>query len=134
MQRSTHVQRTTGGERPLGVTILAILAAIGGVLGLLGSLAFLGILGSGGALFMVAGLALLVISVLYLAFAYGAWTLQPWGWALGVGLAVASIVLTLLQLTQNMTTIGSALISIVISGVILYYLFQPDVKAAFGRS
>jgi hypothetical protein len=126
------MQQTTR-ERPLGITILAILAAIGGVLGLLGGLGMMALFGAGG-LFMILGLVTLVVSVLYLAFAYGAWTLQPWGWTLGVALAVISIVITLLQLTQGMTNFVSALISIAISGVILYYLFQPDVKAAFGRS
>lgn len=133
MQQPSTPPPTTS-QRPLGVTILAILAAVGGILGLLGSLAWLGLLGAGGGIYMILGLALLVTSVLYLAFAYGAWTLQPWGWTLGVGLSVASIVITLLQVTQNMQTLVGALISIAISGVILYYLFQPDVKAAFGRS
>ena len=127
------MQQPSTRERPLGITILAILAAIGGVLGLLGGLGMMALFGAGG-LFMILGLVTLVVSILYLAFAYGAWTLQPWGWTLGVGLAITSIVITLLQLTQGMTNIVSALISIAISGVILYYLFQPDVKAAFGRS
>ena len=76
----------------------------------------------------------LVVSILYLLFAYGAWTLKPWGWTLGVGLAVASVVITLIGLTQGTQELVGALISLAISGVILYYLFQPDVKAAFGRT
>jgi hypothetical protein len=132
MQQPSPQQPTTR-ERPLGITILAILAAIAGVLGLLGSLGLMALSGLGG-LFLIIGLVTLVLSVLYLAFAYGAWTLQPWGWTLGVGISVASIVITLIQLTQGQSTIVSALISIAISGVILYYLFQPDVKAAFGRA
>jgi hypothetical protein len=124
----------TTRERPLGVTILAILAAIGGVLGLLGSVALLGLFSAAGGLFMILGLVSIVLSVLYLVFAYGAWTLQPWGWTLGVGLAAASVVLTLIGLTQGTQELVGALISLAISGVILYYLFQPDVKAAFGRT
>lgn len=121
-------------ERPLGVTILAILAAIGGVLGLLGSLALLGFFSAAGGLVLILGLVTLVLSVLYLVFAYGAWTLQPWAWTLGVGLTVASIIFTVIGLTQGTQELVSALISLVISGVILYYLYQPDVKAAFGRA
>lgn len=121
-------------ERPLGVTILAILAAVGGVLGLLGSVALLGLFTAAGGFFMILGIVSLVLSVLYLIFAYGAWTLQPWGWSLGVGLAAASVVLTLIGLTQGTQEIVGAIISLAISGVILYYLFQPDVKAAFGRT
>lgn len=124
----------TTRERPLGITILAVLAAIAGILGLLGSVALLGVLAASGGMFMILGLITLVLSVLYLAFAYGAWTLQPWGWTLGVGLSIASIVITLLGLTQGTQELVSTLINLAISGVILYYLFQPDVKAAFGRS
>lgn len=120
--------------RPLGITILAILAAIAGVLGLLGSLLILGLLMAAGGIFLILGLVSLVLSILYLMFAYGAWTLKPWAWTLGVGLSVASIVLTLIGLTQGTQELVGALISLVISGVILYYLFQPDIKAAFGRA
>jgi hypothetical protein len=128
------MQQPSTRERPLGVTILAILAAVGGVLGLLGSVALLGLFSAAGGLFMILGLLSLVLSVLYLVFAYGAWTLQSWGWTLGVGLAAASVVITLIGLTQGTQELVGALISLAISGVILYYLFQPDVKAAFGRS
>lgn len=129
------MQQPTTRERPLGVTILAILAAVGGVLGLLGSVALLGLSGAtgvgGGVLW---GLIGLVLAVAYLAFAYGAWSLQPWGWSLGVGIAAAGILWALYWFTQPGGNIVSLLINVAISGVILYYLFQPDVKAAFGRS
>ena len=70
-------QQPSTSERPLGVTILAVLAAIRGVLGLLGSLVLIGIGGSvlGGG-FAIFGLIALILSVLYLVFAYGAWTLK----------------------------------------------------------
>lgn len=114
-------------QRPLGITILAILAAVAGVLGLLGSLTLMGF-GLG-----IFGIVLLLLSVLYLVFAFGAWTLKPWAWALGVGIAVVSAVWAVFWLTQGADAV-STLINLVISGVILYYLFQPDVKAAFGRT
>lgn len=122
------------GRRPTGVTVLAVLAAIGGVIGLLGSLGMMGLASLGGGFLAILGVLLLVLSVAYLAFAYGAWSLRPWAWSLGIGLSVGSIVLTLLQLTQGATDIVGALISIAISGVILYYLFTPQVKAAFGKA
>jgi len=120
------MQQPSTSARPLGVTILAILAAVSGVLGLLFSLPLLALLG----VFALIGLAL---SILYLVFAWGAWTLQAWGWTLGVGLAAAGILWALYWLTQGADVV-STVISLVISGVILYYLFQPDVKAAFGRA
>jgi hypothetical protein len=131
----------TTGVRPQGVTILAILAAIGGVLGLLGSLALIGIggiaAGAGGGFlsgFMaIFGIVVLAQSVLLLAFAYGAWTLQPWAWMLGVAAIAIGLVINALFIL-NGSEIASQIISIVISVVILYYLFTPAVKAAFGRA
>lgn len=113
-------------ERPLGITILAVLAAVGGVFGLVGALGLF-------AFAPLWGLISLALAVAYLAFAYGAWTLQPWGWTLGVALAAAGILWALFWFTQGQNIV-STLISLAISGVILYYLYQPDVKAAFGRS
>lgn len=131
----TQPAPTTTRERPLGVTIIAILAAIGGILGLLGSLAVLGISGAagvgGGVLW---GIIFLVLAVASLAFAYGAWSLKPWAWTLGVGLAVLNVLMALYWFTQPGGSIVSLIISLAINGVILYYLFQADVKAAFGRT
>jgi hypothetical protein len=118
---------TATTARPTGVTILAVLAAIGGLLLLLGSLALLATL-------PLFGIITLVLAVLYLGLAWGLWTLQPWAWMLGVGLSIISIVLTILQLLQGQQNIVGALISVAISGVILYYLYTPGVKAAFGRA
>jgi hypothetical protein len=144
VQQSTQptqpTQPTQAGTRPTGITVLAILAAIGGVFALLGGLALIGLGGlasaSGvGGFAVIIGLLLLVLGVLQLVLAYGFWGLKPWAWTLGVGLQVASVVLSLLQFLNNTGGgITSLIISIVISGVILYYLFQPHVKAAFGRS
>ena len=75
--------------RPTGITILAVLSAIGGVLGLLGGVALLGLGGvaagaTGNAAFFglgaLAGIITVAISIGQLAFAYGAWSLQPWAW------------------------------------------------------
>lgn len=126
--------------RPLGVTILAILAAIAGVLGLLGSLLILaagGIVGAAGGgalggLFGIIGILTLILAIAYLAFAFGAWTLKPWAWMLGLVAGGVGIALGVLQLFGG-DMIGP-LISIVINGAIIYYLMTPEVKTAFGRA
>ena len=124
------------GARPQGITILAVLAAIGGVLGVLGSIALIGIGGAVGTnvggMAMLLGLVALVLSVMELAFAYGAWTLKPWGWMLGIVVAVISLVSSLINVVSG-GSITSQVISIAIAIVILYYLNTPNVKAAFGR-
>lgn len=131
---------TATGQRPTGVTVLAILAAIAGVLGIFGGTLFLisgpvvavatdsaelGVLGS------VIGAVWLITAVAYLLFAWGAWGLQPWAWTLGIIIAAVSIVLGVVQLFSGDF---SAIVSILIAGGITYYLFQPEVKAAFGRT
>jgi hypothetical protein len=127
-------------QRPTGITIIAILSAIGGVFGLLASLALLGLgavvgaaTGLGGLTF-VAGLIVLAYSVLSLVLAYGFWTLKPWGWTLGVGVQGLGIVQAVLQFANNTSQIASLVIGVGIAAFILWYLFQPSIKAAFGRS
>jgi hypothetical protein len=131
---------TAAGQRPTGVTVLAILAAIAGVFGILGGLAIL--MGSAalgvatgsaslGALGSVIGAMLLITSIAYILFAWGAWGLQPWAWTLGIIIAAVSIVLGVFQLFNGQP---GSIISIAIAAGITYYLFRPEVKAAFGRT
>ena len=120
--------------RPTGITILAILAAIGGVLGLFGGfvLLFAGTVVFGG-LGAILGLAALAYAGLLVAFAYGAWTLQPWAWPLGVAGAIFGIVISILYIIGGQS-IASQALGIVVDGAILYYLNQPGIKALFGRA
>ncbi len=131
--------------RPTGVTILAILAAIGGVFGLLGGLAVIGVGGLAGGMIggaagaaigglaVIGGLVVLAVAVLELVLAYGFWNLRPWAWQLGVVLSAVNIVIAILGALGIVfsSSWGSALISIVISGVIIYYLNQPEIRRAF---
>ena len=128
-------------QRPTGVTILAILAAIGGVLGLLGGLALVGFGGLAGGLVgaaiggfvVISGLIILVLAVLELVLAYGFWTLQPWAWQLGVILSAVNILIQILGVLRIVfySDLSSALLSIIISGVIIYYLNQAEIRRVF---
>jgi hypothetical protein len=127
-------------QRPTGITILAVLAAIAGVLYILGGLALLtvGAVVSAtyalGGLAAIIGLIILVVGVLYIGLAYGFWGLKPWAWSLGVGLQVAGIILNIVQYVNNNANLVGTIIGIAIAAAIVYYLYQPSVKAAFGRS
>ena len=131
--------------RPIGVTVLAILAAIGGVLLILSGLTLAGISGAIadtglGGMATVVGFVVILVGVLYLVLTYGLWTLKPWAWTLGVGLQGASILLTIIQLIGQMlapsasSPIVGAVVALAIPTAILFYLFRPHVKAAFGRA
>jgi hypothetical protein len=121
-------------QRPMGVTILAVLAIIGGILELLGGL--LSLVGggvtatedaaTGGGLAMI-GVFIAILGALNLIFGFGALALKPWAWKFGVGLQIFAILAGLVQLPNS-------IVGIVINGLILYYLFRPNVKRIFGRA
>ena len=125
---------SASATRPTGITILAVLAAIGGVLGLFGGflVLFAGTVLFGG-LGAILGLAYLAYAGLFIAFAWGAWTMQPWAWALGVAGAVFGIVLAILFILGGSSILNQA-VGIVVDGAILYYLNQPSIKSLFGRA
>ena len=135
-------------QRPTGITILAVLAVIGGLFSLAvgGFMTFLGpMVGNemakqaadasaavyGGAM-MILGIGLLVHGLLQLVAAYGLFTLKGWGWMLAVLVQFLSLILNGLQVFQGQ--IGGAIAPVIIAAGILYYLFRPHVKAAFGRT
>ena len=128
-------------QRPTGVTILAILGIVFGALGILGAIGLIGggalIAGASGVsatLIIVLGVITLITSVLALAFGIGAWTLKPWAWTLGVANYIVSLVLSVIFIITGVSTIGGQILGIVIAAAILYYLFTPTVKQAFGRA
>jgi hypothetical protein len=133
----------------MGVTILAVLALIGGIFALIGGLGLIaggallgGIVGGSqgvalGGLAFIFGIVTLGVAVADIAFAYGAWTLKPWAWALGIIIGLFSlvwIVVTGLAGGDLVGAITSSIISIAIWGIVLWYLNTPDVKRAFGRA
>ena len=138
----------TQQQRPMGITILAVLAFIGGILGICGGLSgivgasFLGGLAASvgasnatalGGMLVVYSIIALAFAVVDLVFGFGAWTLKPWAWMLGMVLFGLNIVFQLVAVIAGWSTFGGVLISLVIAGVIIYYLLTPDVKKAFGR-
>ncbi len=137
---TTPPPATTG--RPLGITIMAIIAGIFGALGLLAGLALFGLSGLLGAVGgasvagqgMLSSLFALVTAILALAFAYGAWTLKPWAWPLGLAFAGFAVVSGVIGLASGDTDITGFVVGIAIAGFVAWYLMTPGVKAAFGRS
>lgn len=139
------MQGSVQRERPLGITILAVLAIIGGLFLLLGAIGLLaagGLVAAGGdsavsgalgGMAMIFGLGALVLAVLYLAFGFGAWTLKPWAWTLGVVSQGLGLLLSLVQIVMG-SPIQNHIVGILIAAAILFYLFQPNIKAAFGKA
>ncbi len=133
---------TTPTTRPTGITVLAVLTAIAGVLLLLGGFAavFGGALLGGvvnaplGGLVALIGVATLVLGAVYFFSAFGLWNLRIWAWQLAVIASIAQIVLTVIQYLGGAVGIGSVVIQVLISGLILWYLNQPPIRATFNRA
>lgn len=105
--------------RPTGVGILSLLAIIGSIVAILAAPGEFGVLA-------------LVIGGAQLAFGVGALLVRPWAWTLGVMLQVVSAVMTLVAMLGGGLTTGNG-VFLLISLAILYYLYQPDIRRAFGR-
>ncbi len=137
-------------KRPVGVTILAVIAIIYGIFSLL--LALLGLLGSAlaasGAVnvasrysvgtLVYATISDAVLGILYLVFGIGAFQLKGWAWTTGiVALAldvVRQIVGVVIIRGLSASKIVGASITLVIAALLLWYLFRPTVRAAFGKA
>ena len=145
---------TSAAYRPTGVLILAAVAVIVGVTDILAGLGDIGIAGGflsdhgfGGTIdgiMTVVGLALVAVGVLGLATGIGLWRGHNWAWlvtrlwasvCIVAGVVGAGVSLLGDTLTSQIlgTIIGSTGTAIVAAGV-LWYLYRPSVKAAFGRS
>jgi lysylphosphatidylglycerol synthetase-like protein (DUF2156 family) len=110
-------------NRPLGVTIIAILAILGGIGSLVGGIALVAII-------PILGAALIIIGLAYFGVAYGLWKGLKWAW-------IITLIVTIIAFISGLGSIivgnVGAVIPVIINGIIIYYLFQPNVKAYFGK-
>ncbi|HEV2315802.1 MAG TPA: DUF2127 domain-containing protein [Candidatus Acidoferrales bacterium] len=134
--------------RPTGVTILAVLSFLGAGLMLLvaaSMLLFQIAAGPGHALLgaplaamgAFAGIACLILAVLYLVNGIGLLKLRGWARLLTILLVLLGVVFEILGIVRAMAPMMMGLIVwdlilIAIDAWILMYLFKPHVKAAFG--
>jgi uncharacterized membrane protein HdeD (DUF308 family) len=108
-------------HRPLGVTIIAALTIIGGIIFLASGLVFL-IIGI--------GIILLALGIAYMVMAYGLWKGRGWAWTITLILSAIGIVVALVSIAAG--NVG-AIINIIIHGIVIYYLYRPNVKTFFGK-
>jgi hypothetical protein len=144
---------TSTTDRPTGVTAMAVVAGIAGAADILAGLGdigmgggFLGDLGFGATLDGImtgVGLVLVAVGALGLASAFGLWRGRNWAWliarlwaSLCIIAGIVGVALSLLSdriVTEILAAMIGAAIPAVIAAVVLWYLYQPNVKAAFGR-
>ena len=128
-------------ERPLGVVILAVLYVLEGLVMLLGAVgmmfagALLGSVGDEtgvgsllGAISAIVGVVLLIFAILAFLVAWGLYSGKGWARFIAIILAVLSLIIGLVSLVSLSWT---SAVQLVIAIIILYYLFQPRVKAFY---
>lgn len=136
-------------KRPTGVTILAVIAVIYGIFDLL--LALLGLLGSAllashvgaariqysAGTLAYATISDAVLGILYLVFGIGAFRFKGWAWTIGVAALVLEAVKEIAGIVIQGFKVGTIVLDgiiIVIALALLWYLFRPDVRGAFGKT
>ena len=144
---------TSTTVRPTGVTAMAVVAGIAGAADILAGLGdigmgggFLGDLGFGATLDGImtgVGLVLVAVGALGLATAFGLWRGRNWAWlvarlwaSLCIIVGIVGVALSLLSdriVTEILAAMIGAAVPAVVAAVVLWYLYQPNVKAAFGR-
>jgi hypothetical protein len=77
------------------------------------------------------GTVLVALAIVSFVVAYGLLKGRGWAWTV-------TIILSIISIVWNAITIATAanfggIVSIIISGIILYYLYRPHVKAYFGK-
>jgi hypothetical protein len=145
---------TTAVGRPTGVAVMAVIAVIAGIVDIATGVAniafgggFLSNVGFGATLdgiMMAVGVVLVLVGVLALATGFGLWSRRNWAWLVTrlwaslcvvVGLVSAGLSLFGDNLTSEISAaIVGALVPAVLAIVVLWYLYRPNVKAAFGRA
>jgi hypothetical protein len=76
------------------------------------------------------GGVLLALAIVSFVVAYGLLKGLGWAWTVTVILSIISIALNAISIAAGNI---ASIISIIISGIILYYLYRPHVKAYFGK-
>lgn len=142
-------------ERPAGVTVLAVLNFLGAGLCVLGGLAFMVDMGIGGAaaasrkgagmgaflvgLGAVGGVVLLVFAVIAALVGIGLWTLRGWARTVTIVLSILGLVVAvpaffISLLSFRVVHLIFLLTRAGISALIVWYMFRPHVKQAFGAA
>jgi hypothetical protein len=128
-------------DRQLPVVALTLLAAGVGAVTLVTGLALLGVAGLGfllndarnGVLATIIGVADLVVGVATLVLAFGFWLQRSWAWGMGVAVFGLSIVVSLISLAAGVASLASVVFLIALALMVVWYLYQPKVKAIYGR-
>lgn len=113
------------GDRPLGVTILALLEILGGLFSIIGGFGLVMLAAFDplfGFLWLILGGVTLFLGLLALIVGWGLWSLKSWAW-------MVALILNLINLILNILSAGY--LAAIINLIIVLYLQQADIKSRF---
>ena len=129
-------------QRPTGITVISILMIIGGLILLFTGIAPLVIgplisidsdysTGSLGFLITIGGLALVILGIASLIVSWGLLKGKTWARTITLIISFIAIIFAIISLVSSGEL--THVISIIIYGIIIYYMFTDKVKLFFGR-
>ena len=131
-------------QRPIGITIISVLMIIGGIILIFTGLTplFIGPLisldsssnystSALGSLITIGGLVLVALGIASLIVSWGLLKGKEWARTITLIISIIAIIIAIISLasSQDLTHI----ISIIIYGIIIYYMFTDKVKLFFGK-
>jgi hypothetical protein len=126
----------TPASRPTGVTVVAILNILAGIT--MFTLVIAAAIGASispspdtvSGVQTIGGI-LIAVGTISFVVAYGLLKGRPWAWTLTVVISIIAIVMTIFTIVW-LGLFG--IINAIFSGIVLYYLYRPQVKAYFGKT
>ncbi|HPT74538.1 MAG TPA: DUF2127 domain-containing protein [Methanomassiliicoccaceae archaeon] len=126
--QTTHARKA----RPAGVGVLTTLYVLQALLSILSGVLALGLLSLLGPIGMAVGVAigivLIAIGVVHLIIAWGLWRGRRWARLLAIALTILGLIP---DIVGSFTLNPISLVGLLIGILILWYLFQPQVKIYF---
>lgn len=119
------------GNRPIGISALAILEILGGVLAIIAGLFVAGLANSIpglSGLGSILGIVFIISGLFAFAVGYGFWTGAKWSWWLAIIIYALGTISSLAGIV-----VGSvfSVIGLIIEAILLYYITRPGVKSWF---
>lgn len=147
---TTSTAQKSKKERPQGVAIISVLSIISGIivtaLGLFIIWMFSSLIGSVPnqfqylstfvMVFNAIGFGMFIVGLFSLLIGWGLWKGKGWAWTLAAILGILGIIGGIIAIpfsSINEMFFAYSLISLLVYGLILYYLFKPNVKAWFKK-
>jgi len=83
-----------------------------------------------GEFFAIIGGSMIVLGIAFFVVAWGLFNGKAWAWGVTVILSIITLVVSVLTIISG--NLGS-IFTLIIAGVILYYLYRKNVKMYFGK-